>query len=191
MAELNTIFSDIIDLLIDSFSDYPSIYKPTFNIEHYAKDLIDSCYNENCQIWLVKDKESSKLVGMSYCVRDEDVINLQVIKVRPSYLKNEVNAALGYEICRYYMNDLGLRYICDGERNIRHITNYQDFLIRVLGFKKAYCKLHVVYHPYLKPIINILYPLRKLISRFGKLNRHLYDVSCVLRQEEIARSFRI
>lgn len=186
--ELNECIAEIVDMLIDSYSDYPSIYKPTCDINKYAKELIDSVKRDDTDIWLVKDKDSCKLVGLSYCVRVEDVINLKVVKVRPSYLKNEVNAALGYLICRYYMNGLGMRYICDGERNIRHITNYQDFLIKVLGFKKAYCKLHVVYHPLVRPIVNMLYPFRRLISKIGRWNRYLYDVSCLLRQEEIVRN---
>lgn len=187
IAELNSLFPEIVDLIQDSYSDYPSFYRPNYNIEDYVRSLINASQNENCDLWLVKDIASDKLVGLSYCVRVDDVINLLVVKVRPSYLKNEINAALGYQIVHYYMNDLGLRYICDGERNIRHITNYQDFLVRVLGFKKVYCKLHVVYHPMLKPIIKIIYPFRRLIFRIGKINRHIYDVACLLRQEEIVR----
>ncbi len=174
-------------MLQASFSDYPDVYKPRIDL----KNLAISYAQDNRDKWLIFDGETNRIIGLAICAIIDDTVWLHVVKVNPDFLKNEVNAALVYELCRYYLNEQKMRYICDGERNIRHITNYQDFLIRVLGFKKAYCKLHVVYHPIVKPIINILYPLRKLISRFGKLNRHLYNVSCVLRQEEIARSFRI
>lgn len=178
---------ELYDLLVDSFSDYPEAYRPKSDLRPYAESFIATSAESDNDVWFVRDRESRKLVGMSYCRLHNNVVELKVVKVRPSYLKNEVNAALGYAICRHYLNDLQMKYINDGERNIRHQTNYQDFLERVLNFKKAYCKLHVVYHPLLKPIIKILYPFRKIIGKLGQNNPLIYNVFSVLMQEEIVR----
>lgn len=191
VEELNTSFDSIYYMLLESYKDYPKTYKPSdSDVRKFLHSLVESHINGRGNIWLVRDIESDRLIGLSYCSFDEDTIGLKVVKVNPSYLKNEVNAALVYDICQHYINNKGYRYVNDGERNIRHITNYQEFLIRVLGFHKAKCQLHIIYHPILRPAINILYFFRKLILRIGKYNKFIYNVSCVLKQEEIVRNCR-
>lgn len=177
-------------LLCDSFSDYPKIYKPKGGYNEMARSYIEYAKQERSDVWFVFDKQNLLLVGMAFCTVKGSGVGLKVVKVRPQFLNNEINAALGYEICRYYINEKKYRYICDGERNIRHITSYQDFLVRVLGFRKVPCKLHVIYHPIIKPIVNLMFPFRRIIATIGKHNKLLYNISCVLKQEEIARKYR-
>lgn len=179
--------NELTDLLFESFSDYPSVYKPNSNLRQYANTIINQCKDINYDVWLVYNREQSKLVGIGVCRLENEVVVLQVVKVRPSYLKDEVNAALAFSICKYYLNDKRYKYVTDGERNIRHISNYQNFLISVLGFRRIYCKLHIVYHPLINPIIKILYPFRKVLEKIENCNRLCYNISCVLKQEEIAR----
>ena len=31
-------------------------------------------------------------------------------------------------------------YLCDGQRNIRHQTNFQEFLVKYFGFRYAYTR---------------------------------------------------
>lgn len=177
---------EVADMLQISFSDYPDVYKPRIT----AKKLAISYAQDNRDKWLIFDGETNRIIGLAICAIIVDTVGLHVVKVNPDFLKNEVNAALVYELCRYYLNEQKMRYICDGERNIAHITNYQDFLVRVLGFKKVPCKLHVIYHPVILPIVNMLYPFRDIIGKFKNNNSFIYKLHCVLLQEKIARQFK-
>lgn len=176
----------VADLLQASFSDYPGVYKPTVD----NKKLATSYAYDNREKWVVFDVETNNIIGLCICSINDDVVGLHVVKVDPAYLKNEVNAALVYELCTYYLNNKHLKYICDGERNLVHITNYQEFLVRVLGFKKVPCRLHVVYHPLILPIITMLYPFRGLIGKIKMRYSLIYKIHCVLMQEQIARQYR-
>ena len=177
-------------LLEDSFSDYPKVYKPRIDYKEYAESFIQISDSHDSDVWFVFDKLSRKLIGMSVCKTVNSAVNLLMVKVNPQYNKNEVNAALGFSICEHYLNHMEAKYICDGKRNIRHKSNYQDFLIRVLGFKYVPCKLHIIYHPLVRPIVLMLYPLRGFIQKIEMTNRLLYNISCALKQEEIARFYR-
>ena len=173
---------------IKSTEDYPKVYKT----EAPAKvAFIDSLKKlvmaGNADIWICRDKESGNIVGFGHSPYEGKVAYLSWVKLDPAYFKNEVNAALAFEICRHYLNDLGFDYICDGERNIRHQTSYQDFLVTVLGFRKAPCRLNIVYHPLFKPVVMMLYPFRSLFKRFKDSNKLIFNAYCILYQEQCAR----
>jgi hypothetical protein len=140
--------------------------------------------------WLCKDKEGGEFCGYAKCVINGDVVDLAGVKVLQQYLKLEVNAALIYKISEYYLNQCNKAYICDGERNIRHQTSYQDYLCKVVNFRYAYCNLNVCYSPKIKWMIPIIYLFRTPIKYISKYSKLLYNVSCLLEQERIARLYR-
>lgn len=93
---------------------------------------------------------------------------------------------IGARCLEFYENKLqqGI-LILDGERNIFHQTNFQDYLIRYFGFRRAYCNVHVRYPEGIRQVVNILYPSRNIIKRLkGKLAHKIY---AVLLMEEIVR----
>ena len=57
---------------------------------------------------------------------------------------------------RYYLKERKLSYVNEGTRSILHATNVQSFLIEKFRFRKAYCKLHIQYHPLVNIIIIML-----------------------------------
>lgn len=148
--------------------------------------LLPATSSGKADIWICQDKETDKIVGFAHTPYRNNVVFLSTLKLDPHFFKNEVNAALVYEICRHYLNDLGFSYICDGERNVRHQTEYQDYLVRVLGFRKAPCRLRIVYHPLVKPLIWTLYPFRSLLKPF-RGNKLIFNLYCILFQEQCAR----
>ncbi|MGM9826767.1 MAG: hypothetical protein ACI30O_01090, partial [Muribaculaceae bacterium] len=172
-----------------SFEDYPKVYRPKIDRKKATDEFKRIIVAENTDLWLCSDAEDN-LTGYAICHLHPEMANLSVVKTDPKYLKTEINAALAYSIVHYYINELGLKYICDGERNIRHQTNYQEFLVRVLDFRYVYCRLNVVYHPYFKPVIKLLYTLRWAIGPLRNINGTLYNLHCLLLQEKIARSFK-
>ncbi len=176
--------SNIFECAVECFADYPEEYRPILQKETFTKWLLS--LGKLVDIWVCSDKEIGDVCGYGYCTRQENMVHLSQIKIPTRWLKNEVNAALAYKICEYYLKECGYKYICDGERNIRHQTNYQDFLVRVLNFRYAYCKLNIVYHPLVQLSILILYPFRKFLAK--SKNKFIYNIYCLLNQEEIFRT---
>ena len=66
---------------------------------------------------------------------------------------------------KYYLKEKGLAYVNEGTRSILHETNVQSFLIEKFKFRKAYCRLHIQYHPLVSLIVFLLYPFRFIIVR--------------------------
>lgn len=182
------IIDDIYKLLLESFADYPEAYRPKINLDSTKKWLKELANDKNIDFWLTYNHDQ-KLIGYGYCELEKDIVWLRQIKVPTKYLGTEVNAALAYRICEHYLYLKKYRFICDGERNIKHMTNYQDFLVRVLNFRYAYCKLNIVYSWWMRIAVFMLYPVRSLIKRLGKNNPFFYNAYCILKQEEIRKSF--
>lgn len=181
-------YSDIIfQIALDSFANYPAKYRPHIEKQRFIDDILQ---NENIDFWICYDRRSNTPCAYGYCIVQNSTAILNQVKVPDKWLKNDVNAALGYTITEYYLQNQHVSTIIDGERNIRHETNYQEFLVRVLQFRYAYCQLNIVYHPIVEPCIKILFPFRKLIKQLAKHIHLVNDVYCLLYQEEILRSFQ-
>lgn len=185
--DIETYAEELFTAFADSFSDYPEAYRPKLNKEKSIEGFKRVANSPTQDFWICRNIESGKIIGHAICGKQGEMVHLTAVKIAPQFLGTEINAALAYRICEHYINDKGYAYVCDGERNIRHQTSYQDFLIRVLGFKRVYCKLNVIYHPWIKPVVATLYPLRKIIGKIGERNSFIYNIFCLLMQEQYAR----
>lgn len=180
---------EIAQVLIDSFMDYPAKYRPDLSIDKWIAEVRSKLNDPEIDVWLASDKQKGELIGYGYCTKKDDIVYLNQIKVPTKYLAKEVNAAFAYTLCEYYLQQPDYRMIIDGERNIKHETKYQDFLVRVINFRYAYCRLNIVYSPLMKCAVYTLYPFRRLFELIGKKSALFYNVYCILKQEEIRRSF--
>jgi hypothetical protein len=137
-------------------------------------------------------RKSDRLAAYAYVRMNGNCIDMPVLKANPVFEKLQVNAALVYSICEYFKEDLANgKYICDGERNVYHPTNFQSYLEKYFGFRKAYCYLHLLYapHTYIHTYIRILYLFRKIL-RHLPLN-FIKKINAVLMMEEIVRKQKI
>ena len=117
-------------------------------------------------------------------------INFLALKSNPKYEKLQVNAAIIAKVLESINHELNNGfYICDGERNILHETNFQSYLEKYFGFRKAYCRLNIHYRPLIKLVIYILYPFRKFIKKFDYISI-FNKINVILFMEEIKRSFK-
>lgn len=132
-------------------------------------------------------KDTDTMIGYSIYNLYDDWIEYSVVKTDPEYLNTQVNAALVYYGLERYMKP-GVRYLMGGWRTMVHDTNYQDYLLKNFGFRKAYCRLHIRYQLWMKLIISLLYPVRNKLEKYLK-NKLIYNIWCTLRQEEIHRTF--
>lgn len=131
-------------------------------------------------------KDTDTMIGYAIYNLFDDWIEYSVVKTDPEYLNTQVNAALAYFGVERYMRP-GIKYIHGGWRTVIHESNYQEYLMKNFGFRKAYCKLHIQYRPLMQIAVNVLYPLRGMIKKVK--NKWIYTVWCVLQQEEIRRTF--
>lgn len=131
-------------------------------------------------------KDTDTMIGYAIYNLFDDWIEYSVVKTDPEYLNTQVNAALAYFGVERYMRP-GIKYIHGGWRTMIHESNYQEYLMKNFGFRKAYCKLHIQYRPLMQITVNVLYPLRGMIKKVK--NKWIYTVWCALQQEEIRRTF--
>jgi len=165
-----------------------SIYKKAFisyeknekiiSLERFQKNL-----TEEFEYWGVY--KNDKLVGYAQNRVYDESCDYSTIKIDPQYKKEYPNYALIHMMNEFYLQRRSLKYINNGTRSIAHHTNIQDFLIKKFKFRKAYCNLHIRYHPVIKIIISLFFPLRS-IFRLSKI-RFLRNMHILLFQEELSR----
>lgn len=132
------------------------------------------------QFWGCIDKKNRKLIAYAHNSVKDNMCNYLSLKVIPEYLKVFYPFyGLIYSMNKYYLKNLGLKYVSDGERTITEHSNIQPFLIEKFKFRKSYCKFAIMYDFRLKILIYLLFPFRKHIS-------HL-KISALLRQEAMLR----
>lgn len=122
-------------------------------------------------------KDTDTMIGYAIYNLFDDWIEYSVVKTDPEYLNTQVNAALAYFGVERYMRP-GIKYIHGGWRTMIHESNYQEYLLKNFGFRKAYCKLHIQYRPLMQIAVNVLYPLRGIIKKVK--NKWIYTVWCAL-----------
>ena len=168
-----------------AFSSYPEKYRPIINEEEFKRSIHH--WPENVIIFGAFLRENRKLCGFSYITEGIGSANFNVQRVIPEYEKAAVNAALIAGICEYYQDRLGNGfYICDGERNILHETNFQNYLEKYFGFRKAYCQLHILYRKPVGILIHVLMPFKKLLLKADGIGI-IHKINAVLHMEEIRR----
>lgn len=176
------------EITILAWEKYPAKYRPTFTKEQlkesYCKvdknNLVFGCFNGDgllCGFDFVEDCENYWVLGQG--------------KTDPEFERGfELNAAMTYSETQFLKEDIKKgKYLTNGQRNILHETNFNEDLCHYYGFRKAYCKLVMVYNPRYKWIISISFPFRKIISKFTRISlfNNLYHI---LEMEEIVRKQR-
>lgn len=176
---------DLYDVQVAAFSAYPKKYRPVVDKESFFAD-IDKW--EQYVVFGAFFRESNKLCGYALLSQtNEKCVNFNVLKTKPDYERNGVNAALVEGILKNFNEFLtNGGYICDGGRSINHETAFQDYLEKYFGFRKAYCRLHIVYNSKIKWIIKSLFPFRKFLLKFDGIGK-IHQINSVMRMEEIAR----
>lgn len=179
---------DIYSILQTCYEEYPSQYRPECSLEITKK----MCKKwEKSHVLFVAYDHDGELVGFTAVEPKEDYVNFEILKVPAKYQKMEVTAALVYTMVNYFLREGSpYKYICDGERNLIHQTNFMEYLVDKFAFRYAYCDLKMAYRPIVWVIVTILYPFRKILKKFKNIPL-IYNVLAVLKMEEIVRGNKI
>ncbi|MED4600755.1 hypothetical protein P9314_08560 [Paenibacillus validus] len=178
---------DLFSVYHNAFQNYVNAGKG-MSKEVFISECIKHDNDHRIEYYGAFDKEDGKLAGYALNHVFDDYVNFSIMKFAPKYLSKRVSAALVYTMLCDYLNTRKKKYVNDGERSIRHVTNFQEYLIKYFGFRRAYCKLHVQYRNIVKMGINLLYPWRSIIKKFA-VNSLINNVSALLELETIRRSF--
>lgn len=178
---------DLYQISKAAYSTYPASYRPDINHDSFI-EYISKC--EDYKQYGAFSIEDGSLCGYARLERNGNYIDFAVLKAYPDKEKLAINAAIVYKILidhEEFIKTGG--YICDGSRSIQHETAFQDYLEKYFQFRKAYCRLNIVYRPGFKWIILILFPLRGLIKRLGNISS-MRKIYALLSMEELAKTCR-
>lgn len=173
----------LFEITLAAYKEYPRKYRPQIE----KKAFIEEIDNWNkYRTYGAFSRDTKELCGYALLSIYENYVDFNVLKTRPDCEKRGVNAAIIGRIVTDFNKYLSKSfYICDGSRAVLHETNFQDYLEKYFGFRKAYCKLHMKYRGLIKGLVKILYPLRNYIKGNGKLTTR---IKTVLLFEEIAKT---
>ncbi len=172
---------------VEAYKAYPAKYRPTVDRDDLYKRLYKNKSEIDKKFFGAFSKETGKLCGYILVNEYEDHVILAKQKAIPQYEKNGINAFLVYSVVEYYNSRLSKDfYICDGERNISHETSFQDFLEKYFGFRKAYCKLNIVFRPSVRWLVPILRVLRKPLKKLDNVGI-VHMINSVLTMEELSK----
>ncbi len=173
---------------VAAYSAYPEKYRPSVDQEDLYKKLYKNSFENNKVFFGAFSKETGQLCGYVLVFVYDNYIYLAKQKAIPEFEKNGINAFLVHSVIDHYNDQLSKEfYICDGERNISHETEFQNFLEKYFGFRKAYCRLNIEYRPSIKWIISICYRFKNIFKRLDNIGI-VHMINSVLTMEEIKRT---
>jgi len=170
------LFSHGYEVYQEHTVNYKNSSNNLLNYDRYVAMIQNLCDRE---LFGCFDRQTSKLIGYAQNIVGEGV-NYSLIKANPKFYRSHYPFyALFFKMDEYYLHECKKKYVCDGFRTLDNHSKIQDFLIEKFKFRKAYCKLHIHYTWWLKPIVVLIYPFRKFIKAS--------KIKSLLFQEEISR----
>lgn len=179
---------DNIDALFDchkqSFEGYAEVERPSsVQKESFIKYIHELAKDGKRQFYACYFKDDDKLIGFLIIHIRGDVIGLQQQKTIPSYEKYNCNASLIDCMLTEWNEKLKKHevIISNGSRNIRHLTNFNAYLEKYFGFRKAYARLKIAYRFPFGILVFLLKPFIKLFEKTD--NPFFYNIYCVLKMD--------
>ena len=186
---INNFQIKIIDKSVIEIEGY-DIYASTFQsyntfLELKSKEIFIRQLEGEWEFWGVYFE--SNLIGYSQNKVTNDYCEYSSIKIDLAYKKMYPSYALFFLMNNYYLNEKNLKYVNNGSRSVSHDTEIQSFLVQKFGFRKAYCKMHISYSPFVAVAIKFIYPFRFVVKRLN--NNFANRLLVLIRHEEIRKSF--
>ncbi|WP_303070950.1 hypothetical protein [Bacteroides nordii] len=146
---------------------------------------------DNIAWWGVFLRDSEKMVAFAIIDEYEQYVDMREFFFDYEFLKLKISNTLVYSLCFHYLNEQCKKYISDGERCVNHPTTIQDYLIRTFGFRKAYCKLHIIYkNDFYRITVGMIYPFRFLFRKARNIHPLFSQINSLLQLETISRTFK-
>lgn len=171
----------LADVMADAFTVYPESYRPRTDKKRWMREI----HSWPELVYGAFLRTNGELCGFTRIAAHDKFAQLVMLKSRPKSEKLQVNAAIIYAV----LQDFAVRlqdgyYISNGTRNVSHETNFNEYLGKYFGFRRAYCNLHIKYRWPFGWMVSALYPFRSLIQGDRSLTHNL---KALLRMEEMRR----
>ena len=148
----------------ETYADY-AVHDRKMNKDVFM-DYLKQCHERLFDYWGIFDKETQQLVGFCTVTLWDHCCEYGMTGILTKYKKGNYYPYYGlYQyLNQYYLGEKHFRYVSDSARSITEHSHIQDFLIQNFNFRKAYCQLEVHYQSWMKLMVKILYPFRKIIT---------------------------
>ncbi len=178
----------IYAVMVKACEGFPAKYRPdTSDRKKVLEGLLGDEGGEKI-FYASFDKEDGAMVSFLILVDKGSFYDFIKLRTVPETEAKDSNAAIIACMLDDVAEDIASgKYVCDGERNTLHETNFAYYLETVFGFRKAYCRLNMRYRGMMKAAVSLLYPLRKTLEKSE--SPLIAKASAVLKMEEIRRSF--
>ena len=160
-------------------TDEPCLSRKEFNRSVYS-------LHPNTEFWGVFAIKNGSLVAFSENYIEDHACFINTIWCDPLAMREYCSYSLFFSMNEYYLLQKNFSYVSDGARSLSHATNIHEFLISKFGFRKAYSKLNVIYHPLLAVILSFLFPFRQFLQLFDHCS--VRKLSVLFKMEQIRRS---
>lgn len=154
-----------------------------FNKEEFVSYIKQ---NEKCDYWIAQNDENRVIAYISVEI-NKCYVEIKQAKFSPKYLHLKASDALYHTVLDFYLNDLHKEYISSGTRCVNHVTNTQEYKIKKFHYQKAYCDLIIVYRPFVRLLVRILYCFKNILKEYDSVNI-IHNINSVLEMESIARN---
>lgn len=196
-SDSETSIKSMFDVYNEAITDY-LFAPPRYSLEEFHRSIkawwhYDSKLGGGREMIVYGAYDTdNKLCGFAHVIKYRDHCSFSTLKTRPSAESKGINAAICYKIILDCNDDLlkGNFFISDGARNLSHVTHFQDYLQKYFGFRKAYCRLRVVYRPLFKPIIAILFLFKNFLKKFDSYSL-FHKINAILLAEEVSRDCKL
>lgn len=148
---------------------FPERHRPKLESKEAFESYLHVQEARGVEFWVGYSTETGEAVMWetvyvtgSMAVEERERLSYRYKQHYPTYGLNHV-------IANYYLQERGLRYVVAGVRTATEHSNVQDFLLKKMGFRKAYCKLKVWLRFPFNLIVPCAYPFRKLLPRGSNL----------------------
>jgi len=152
--------------------------------EAFRRDLANTAaFEDIIHHWVALHKGQVIAYAVA-CVYGKIQATYTQVKLHPDYVKAYPVYALMYEMNRHYLAEQGFGYAFDGYRCTGHDTNFQEFLMKKFGFRKAFSRLYMMYRRDVGLLVKATYPFGRWIGRLGERATQLYVLEGIRRSCE-------
>lgn len=161
ISNIELIKADGYRVYVNSYLRYHDVVSKPKSRQVYEQKLRRDSHFD---IYGVFRKQDNRLIAYAWNVFNKDVVQYSAMKGDPEFLnKHYPFYGLIFTMTHDYLSRGGISYVVDGFRSITGHSNIQPFLENKFLFRKAYCRMQIIYKPWLNLIIKLCYPFRKII----------------------------
>jgi len=178
------IIKNLYSVYINAFKRYRRLYIQPLDFIEFKRNLRSDL--DRKEFWIVKSKVyRNRIIAYGEALITGRTVFYNEIKADSEFISLYPIYCLVYNMNRYYLNERNFLYVHDGTKSLGHVTNIHEWLIKKFKFRKARCRLNIIYRDDIKVLTQLLYPLRNILNKIN--NKLFFKLNVLFNHEEIRR----